>query len=343
MSRRRKLWWKLNKWLIYATLVIGLGALIPSNVIPGTGILAMIFPFMGIPLVLAFIYWCIRLNKRALVNAVALGIMSVPSGAWIPYAPKPNVSESAFALASFNVQAFYSDKNAAHEVSQWTKETGIDILCVQELRKRKDAPLRKQFKHAAYSTTPKGFGVAVYSNFPVVSQRGLRFTESAQKLYNNLSAQEVDLRIGQDTVRIINVHLATTGVQDGDIAFSPTEDTWYKSPLNVFKKLVSTDALRGAQGNDLIRWVKESPYPVILTGDFNTVPGGYTYIRLLGQLNDPYIDQGFGKPGTYIPLKRKGIPIKIDWTLVDPSIETLGQTTGNVIASDHSPLITYFK
>ena len=60
-------------------------------------------------------------------------------------------------------------------------------------------------------------------------------------------------------------------------------------------------------------------HPVVLSGDFNGVPSGYLYLRLLQSLRTPHLE-GNRKMGSFEPLKRRWLPFKIDWTLHSPEI-----------------------
>jgi len=78
----------------------------------------------------------------------------------------------------------------------------------------------------------------------------------------------------------------------------------------------------------------------VLCGDFNSVPGGNLYARLLFNLEDPYIFKGSGKMGSFEPLKRRYLPIRIDWTLHSEGIESYDQHIDHINLSDHYPLVT---
>ena len=67
---------------------------------------------------------------------------------------------------------------------------------------------------------------------------------------------------------------------------------------------------------------------------------GDVEVRLLQDLEDPYIFKGSGDMGSFEPLKRRYLPIRIDWTLHSKNIESFDQHIDHIDYSDHYPLVT---
>jgi endonuclease/exonuclease/phosphatase (EEP) superfamily protein YafD len=57
-------------------------------------------------------------------------------------------------------------------------------------------------------------------------------------------------------------------------------------------KLKTAYQYRGAQADILHQKITESPYPVIVCGDFNDVPNSYTYFKVRDDLQDAFLKKG---------------------------------------------------
>jgi endonuclease/exonuclease/phosphatase family metal-dependent hydrolase len=170
----------------------------------------------------------------------------------------------------------------------------------------------------------------------------LVFETLERQNYSKVSAGYADILLPFDTVRILNVHLGSTGVRDGDMSVEPSREELLEAGQFVARKIAQSDKTRGLQGEEILDWIDKSPHPVILTGDFNGVPGGNLYARLLWKLHDPYVFHGYGTWGSFEPLSRRGLLFRIDWTLHDQTLSSTGQRIDNIPFSDHRPLITTF-
>ena len=86
--------------------------------------------------------------------------------------------------------------------------------------------------------------------------------------------------------------------------------------------------------------VHESPYPVILCGDFNDTPVSYTYHKLSRKLNDAFIGSGIGMGTTF----RGNFPyVRIDYMLYSNDFKAYRYQTGKINWSDHYPVMARFK
>ena len=59
---------------------------------------------------------------------------------------------------------------------------------------------------------------------------------------------------------------------------------------------------------------QQSPYPVIVAGDFNDTPVSYAYRKIRKGLNDSFVNSGYGAGFTY---KGNYPPNRIDYILYD--------------------------
>jgi endonuclease/exonuclease/phosphatase (EEP) superfamily protein YafD len=286
----------------------------------------------------------IRYQSKLLVfNAICIVLTFFPVMAQFPVSASPSPEQTAWKVASYNVRAFYQKRGIAKDIAQWTQSEGIDILCTQEMRRSVANPVAAHYPYRVYAPNNKRIGTAIYSKFPIIKHGSLLFDAIEENSYAKHSAGYADIILPYDTIRFINIHLSSTGIKDMDLEIEPSREEWIEKGQFMAKKIARSDRVRAKQGLSILQWVDESPYPVVLTGDFNSVPGGNIYARLLWKLDDPYLFKGSGAWGSYLPLLQKGFPLRIDWTLVDEKLPYSGQYLSDVAFSDHRPLITTFS
>ena len=99
-----------------------------------------------------------------------------------------------------------------------------------------------------------------------------------------------------------------------------------------------TDAskARALQAQELVRRMEESPYPVIVAGDFNDTPMSYAMHALRGsRADDTFAVASWGPGGTHLGA----IPgLRIDGVLADTSLHCVAHKTHGVLMSDHRPV-----
>ena len=341
MKKRFRLLKTANLGLFFLTVLLGLFTLLPGNWIPGVGILNIVFPLLIIPQLIMLLIGIRYQPKLVVFNAICIVLTFFPVMAQLPVSAAPE--QTAWKVASYNVRAFYQQRGIAKDIAQWTQSEGIDILCTQEMRRSVANPVAAHYPYRVYAPNNKRIGTAIYSKFPIINHGSLVFEAIEENSYAKRSAGYADITLPDDTIRIINIHLSSTGIKDMDMEIEPSREEWIEKSQFMAKKIARSDRDRGKQGRSILQWVDESPYPVVLTGDFNSVPGGNLYARLLWKLDDPYLFKGSGAWGSYLPLLEKGVPLRIDWTLVDEQLPYSGQYLSDVALSDHRPLITTFS
>ena len=95
------------------------------------------------------------------------------------------------------------------------------------------------------------------------------------------------------------------------------------------------------QANAVARIIAESPYKVIVFGDFNDVPASYAYTKIKGKLKDAFAETGSGLGCTF---NDKYYHFRIDYVLYDPGAFTpIQYKTDKVNYSDHYPVLCQIK
>jgi endonuclease/exonuclease/phosphatase family metal-dependent hydrolase len=142
------------------------------------------------------------------------------------------------------------------------------------------------------------FGVAIYSKYPIVNKGYIPFESDV----NNFCIY-ADLKIGKDTVRVYDAHLASIRLQREDYAL--VQDNQNGEPLEkggkrIARRLKSGSVRRQEQVHRILLNIKDCRHPKILCGDFNDTPVSYCYETLTNELDDSFLEAGNGIGNTYI-------------------------------------------
>ncbi len=239
-----------------------------------------------------------------------------------------------------------------HEnILSFIKNERAGIICLQEFFTLKNTAYSEDsiknmlketpFAHIRYTNLPyekKGFGIATYSIFPMVNKGTVEFDNST-----NISIFS-DIKIGNDTIRIYNCHLQSTQLEKDKYNFLDSILFNYNSRhldeiKNISHRLKDAYIKRAQQVDKLSKHIRNSPYPVLLCGDFNDTPVSYTYHKLSENLKDAFLETGKGIGNTYFG----NFPsFRIDFIMHDKSIITSDFKTLRVKLSDHHPIVCNF-
>jgi len=98
---------------------------------------------------------------------------------------------------------------------------------------------------------------------------------------------------------------------------------------------------RAAQTDSICHLAIAAPHPVLVCGDFNSLPSSYTYRRLSEFLEDGFKTGGHGYMYTYRYGKRM---LRIDYAFHSPELECIDYYSPDLdLCSDHNPVIFTVK
>jgi endonuclease/exonuclease/phosphatase family metal-dependent hydrolase len=192
--------------------------------------------------------------------------------------------------------------------------------------------------HVEYTATVKEtehWGIATFTTYPIVAKGRITFENKS----NNICIY-TDVLIKKDTVRIYNMHLASVKFGQEDYTYLKKVGDKVEEDVtgmtNLVKKLRRAYLTRSDQAIAVKNHMKESPYPIILCGDFNDTPTSFTYGLLSEGLTDSFKKKGSGFGTTY----NGNLPfLRIDYVMTDPGISILKHEVIHTDISDHYPLI----
>lgn len=221
---------------------------------------------------------------------------------------------------------------------EYIKHHNPDILCLQEMFGLENiALLQENYK----STKRDGDGVGnqIMSKYRIVRSGEIDGLDRK-------SAVWADLRVKDDTVRVVSLHLQSTSIRPEDTQFLEKHqyllDSQRESKLrSIVGRLTENNRKRAVQAEMVADFLAQSPYSIIVCGDFNDVPLSNTYNRIARNLDDTFSKMAEGFAYTYNTKYRL---LRIDNILVSPSVEVVSYEVDNAVDfSDHYPVLSRVK
>jgi endonuclease/exonuclease/phosphatase family metal-dependent hydrolase len=317
------------------------------------------YPYFLLANLVFLVFWLIKRKWEFILSLtmIALGWQFITR--YIPFRwPRSGGEEvlvhheRAISFMSYNVRLFdlfdwSNDVRTREDLLAYIREQSPDILCVQEFY-ASDKPgyqlnqLKKDlgeypFFHIyfAHSYKRKGqYGIATFSRYPIVRKETIRFDNTT-----NISIF-TDIVVHDDTMRVFNNHLQSIRLMQRNYDFLDSLSLRYsEEQVNEIKdislRLREAFVKRSEQVDQIASRMDESPFPIVVCGDFNDTPVSYAYHRLSRNLEDAFAISGSGRGITYLG---RFPSYRIDFILHSPTIESRNYVTHRVPYSDHYPI-----
>ncbi|WP_242916110.1 endonuclease/exonuclease/phosphatase family protein [Pontibacter liquoris] len=355
---RRRIWLIFNIVVVLWVLAGVLCLQVPPYKFWPAGFVAFSLPGALVLNFLFLLYWALRRswvvvlplavlvlghNYYSRLVAFRVGEKTAPAGA------------KTLQVLSYNTHIFNaylgtpkSQQTTAGEMIDWIATHPADVYCLQEFYSKRHSNVyntiskigvrydKYRFFSVANIDREKGdIGIVIFSRYPIVKRGVINFEMASA---NRVIWADIDVK--GDTVRIYAAHLQSMSIKSEDI-----ENTYYaigdeasfkKEGRNVARRLRKGFIARGHQIETLLAHVAESPYPVIVCGDFNDIPFSYTYNQMAKLLENAFVEAGSGVGATYngpIPF------LRIDNQFYSPSLQAYEYKTHYEMGlSDHFPV-----
>ena len=336
-------------FLLSIIVITGLlGAYTSSYINPNTfvfpSLLGLAYPYLLISNILLIFYWIVRWKKMVWIEFIAI-LLGIPT--FMTYYGTANTreedQESDFSLLSYNIR-YFDVYNWSHQKDTKTNLINYlnnfkgDAICLQEFSMKENSitakDITRKLKSYPYHFIYKD--MAVFSRLPILQRGTLPF----DKPYSGTCIY-CDLPLGNDTIRLYNVHLESYKLGKKERQFMKEISQGIKTndlsegARNLTSRLTTANKNRAKQAEVIQHHLSQSPYRVILCGDFNDTPLSYTYKKIKANLEDCFIEKGRGLGNTYIG---EFPSFRIDYILHSPDSETISYTRDTIELSDHYPI-----
>lgn len=342
-----------NVILIFLTFFAYLSPYIHPATFWPFAVLGLFYPVLLVLNIAFIIYWLVRKRRYAILSAACLllGWSHFTTFVGLSLSGRSGDGTTSLKVMSYNTYGFFNqDAGGKSTRNRWSEEELLDfyrqhhpdIWCFQEFS---TAPkYADQYANVIRTQTPlqntyfePETGLAVFSRFPL---KGVKIHYFGK--HNSINGYLIaDVQIGEQTVRLFNIHLQSNAVsqladevaQNGQLR---EKETWLqiKGMIGRYRR---TAALRSDQAQEIRTLLDESPHPVILCGDFNDVPLSYAYHRISDRLTDHFQQKGKGLGTTF----RGSLPaLRIDYILSSPAFRVLNYRVIKNDFSDHYPVLS---
>ncbi|MBK8493810.1 MAG: endonuclease/exonuclease/phosphatase family protein [Chitinophagaceae bacterium] len=327
--------------------------------------LGLAFPLLFIVLLGFFTYWLFRRSKWAFVCLASMLLgwqqVSVMFGFHFPKKIQASREPGTLRVMSWNL-SMWGQSNTTNkskpdyetEMIDLIKRTDADVLCFQEYLYFKDSKYRDSippallekgyrysyFKQVRYHTriyqTTILTASVIISKYPITDTGHIFFSE--EDLADPL--MYADIKFNEQTIRVFTTHLQSVMFEGWHYNAMRNLNGGVKKTYGDSKaiayRLRNAYIKRSSQAEAVRQKIKESPYPVIICGDFNDVPNSYTYFTLKGNLQDAFLKKGsgFGRTLNFISPT-----LRIDYILADKKLEIDRFHVIKVPYSDHYPVV----
>lgn len=305
-------------------------------------VIAVFYPWLLLANALFVAFWMVYKLRYSLISIVTIligfnyliGFVGFSNGGFMS-------SPDQIEIMSYNTQnlayIYGIQENRAERIDEFftfiNDQSDVDVICGQEMGRRSIEIWEKKvnFPHVF---APEEIGPVIFSKHPI-SDKGQ--IHSATSTVNSCIWADVNFK--GNTHRIYNLHMESnkitmTAEKVIEEVNLQNKETW-SGVKSIITRYKNNAAVRIGHAERIREHMLESPYPIVLTGDFNDVPMSYLY-RILGKgMKDSFKEEGKGIGTTFagkIPA------LRIDYILADENFDVLDHQILQEAYSDHYPI-----
>lgn len=359
-----------NRVLLIINIIVVAGFLLacinpninPQNW-PLVSLIGLAFPYLLLIVIAFLIWWLFVKRKWALISAIAILL----GGGQILVFLAPNFwsgfnntkKEGHIRIASWNVARFIEmvknnnkGSQTRYKMLQQIKQANADILCLQEFSSSINpdwynniVAVSKGLNYPYYYFSHDWDGdrlfngSVIFSRFPIADTGLVRYPRPTLPE----ALVFVDIKNGDNYLRVYTTHLQSNQFKKADISkieeLKEGKGVFGNAPY-VFSKLSTAIEHRAIQADMVESITNNSPYPVVLCGDLNDVPNSYIYNTVKGDLQDAFLQKGFGIGRTYSSIAPT---LRIDYIFAAKSIKIDQFKTITTNYSDHYMIVADIK
>lgn len=316
---------------------------------------ALGYPLLLIVNIAFIVYWLFR-RKTWMYLSLGVVLIGLPFVTqFFQLFPKNQIPEQANSLKvlNYNVRLFdlhdwEEGSDTRDQILKLIQRRDADVMCFQEFYhngSKRSFPTRNRLLemypdihyHEFYTHELAGkqhFGGVTFSKYPIINKGNVPFTSD-----NNNYCMFTDIVAHGDTLRVYNLHLMSIRFEREDYTLVEEGASTFKQVVKggwrIGKRLTETSVKRSMQSQKVLESVSQSPYPVILCGDFNDTPVSYVYEQFDDHLTDSFTEAGSGIGNTYIGVFPS---FRIDYVWHSSTLNSANYRTLPEKFSDHHPI-----
>lgn len=347
----------INIFFISLLLLTAYSPHIHPTVHPIASCLGLTFPIFLVVNSCFLLFWIIIQKYKYALIPLAGFILCYPQiRTYFPINFHTNeLPSGSFKILSYNIMGFNGTikKNGENPILEYLRNSKADILCLQEyttstiqnhLSQKDVENALVNYPYHKIQIVGNGHAnrIACYSKYPIISSRTLDYKSE----YNGSVVYE--LKIGKDTVTLINNHLESNKLTKEDkvvyedILKSPQAEKVKIGASMLIHKLAEASAIRAPQADKIAQEINSSKYShIIVCGDFNDTPISYAHRIIAKDLHDTFTESGRGLGISY---NQNRFYFRIDNILASKNFKSYNCTVDRSIKySDHYPIWCYLN
>ncbi|RRQ48906.1 endonuclease [Maribacter algicola] len=294
--------------------------------------LSLPVPVLVISNFLFLLYWLMVKPKRLWLSFIVLVVGYFSLGSFVQFNTGESYDDNALKVMSFNIQGFEGfprnyDRPIVPEIADFIQKENPDILCFQEfgywgLRNEVFQNYPYSFTNYEVGSEEKGVLMAIYSKYPIINKGDIEFPNSLN------GASFVDVLYKKDTLRAYNLHLESLKVRPRSLKRERSD--------RLLGRLRNSFAKQQEQADLIREHMKGVSFRKIVCADMNNTQYSYAYQELKQDMEDSFVEKGYGYGRTINFWK---FPLRIDFILTDPGIDVLDHKNYSESLSDHEPIM----
>lgn len=335
----------LNIMAVAALLVSYLAVFIAPDKLWVPAIFGLAYPFILLANLLFVAFWIFVKPRNLFLSLIPILLGGVFINRYFQLTGK-STSDKGIRVISYNVMLFGGEKGSnqrtnANKIVEYLNQQNADIICLQDVQLGRNNAFNaasavkelKTIEHYHFGRSSVTYGVVTFTRYPILKMGEIRTKNSSN------IAIYTDVLIDSDTVRIFNIHLQSYKIDPRKYAIieSPgiDDERDLREMREIGSKLKRGFQFRAGQVREISDFIEQTPYPVIICGDFNDTPVSYAYQQILGNRNDAFVKAGSGFGRTYIG---KLPSFRIDNIFYSNDFKAYNFKTANFRMSDHLPV-----
>ena len=314
------------------------------------------YPVLFLINLLFVVYWLLQMRMQFLFSLIALLIGYKSFFSYVQWGNQANVSSAApstkvmtYNCMLFDLYNWSNNANSRKMIFDLLSKEKPDILCLQEFYSSENPNsfnnindlvrvLNLPYHHHAYTTTLRQtdhWGIITLSKYPIINTGIIKF----QTKTNNCCIY-TDMLVGNDTVRVYNLHLQSIQFEKDDYKYvadviENKNEEDIRHSRSILKRLKRGFVKRAKQAQMVASSINSCNYKIIVCGDFNDTPTSYAYHEVRGDLLDAFVERGSGLEKTY----NGAFPaFRIDNIFHSEQIKTLSYKRVKSSITDHFPV-----
>jgi len=306
--------------LLFGTIM---NAYIPPSVFGMLNLLSLGFPILMVLNILLLIFWIVSWKKRAAIFLAFSLCFIIPTRRWINYTPTKKETPNLKIISLNGKSGKFGDEN----IYRFLNAQNADVVLTQEYQSAENLK--------GFDYSERRFPVVkIQSRFPI-TESGIVETDA-----KNGRCIYADIKVNGKIIRFVDLYMEPFYLDKSMVRPTKDMDANEEKAKNILHKLVPTFRKHQSQIAPIKGFLDSSPYPIILAGDFNSVPNSYEYYTLSENLEDTFLKVGQGSGTSFHDFK---FPIKIDHIYASKSITPISyKVDRSVKISDHFPVIAEF-